>query len=40
MQCKCPLCGKDYNNRDSRLMHLLGFHKVEAVHTSNIIYTD
>ena len=40
MQWKCPLCGKDYNNRDSRLMHLLQFHKVEVGRTSNIIYTD
>ena len=40
MSFKCPLCGKEYNNRESRLKRLLGFHKVEVGHTSNIIYTD
>ena len=40
MTFKCPLCGKCYTYRDSRIKHLLRFHKVEIGYTSNIIYTD
>ena len=39
MTFKCPLCDKEYKNRDSAVKHLLGFHKVDAAKTCNIIYT-